>query len=378
MIKILFVLIPVDGYGAEKSLLSNIIYLKNQKLIKPFVVINKNSLSLETLLIKENIKFYKIPFNCFVTNNAKGISALVKPYIKIVVNKILAFIFKIICKQQFDLVYTNTLTTYFGLFLSRNLKTKHVLHIREVIGEQFDFKLDFGVEKTYDKLKKGTLLFICNSEYTKNYYSNYFTKDCLIVLPNPVTSYEQHRNRVNNTGKIKLICLGRYFEDKNQIELLKAVKVLNDRGFNNFKLDLYGSGVLENQYKQFVSSNDLNSLVSINGYADNVSSLLGNYDIAVVPSRFEAFGRVTIEYILNGLTVIGNDSGNTKYLVEDEVSGLIYKYGNALDLSKKIELLVANEKLRDNLSKEAKRQIGNKFSVENSSRELYNALNKYT
>ncbi len=381
MVNILFILIPVEGYGAEKSLLANIIYLKKQNLIDPFIIINKKSHSLELLLQKENIRFFKVPFNCFIKGSTKGAIGSIKPHVKDIVNKILAIVFscyfKFFNKSKMDYVYTNTLTTFFGLFLSRELKVKHILHIREVIGEQFDFTLDFGTEKTYNKLKKGTSLFICNSEYTKNYYSKYFSINSLKVIPNPIKIDEFTFEKRAKREKTKLICLGRYYEDKNQMELLKAVKLLNERGLNNFKLDLFGDGILENTYLQFVKTNNLEDLISINGYTADICSLLTKYDIAIVPSRFEAFGRVTIEYILSGLAVIGNDSGNTKYLINHQESGLIYKYGDEMDLSEKIELLLDNVDLRDNLAKNAKIQTGNTFSVENSSEELYKVLKSF-
>ncbi|MDO5969490.1 glycosyltransferase [Flavivirga aquimarina] len=378
MYKILFILMPVEGYGAEKSLLSNIIYLKNQNLIDPLIIINKKSPSLELLLQKENIRFFKIPFNCFIKASTKGVIGSIKPHVKYIVNKILAMVFssylQFFNKSKIDFVYTNTLTSFYGLFLSRKLKVKHILHIREVIGEQFDFTLDFGTEKTYNKLKKNTSLFICNSEYTKNYYSKYFNTNSLKVVPNPIRLDEFTNEKKAKREKIKLICLGRYYEDKNQMELLKAVKLLSERGVTDFKLDLFGDGILESTFLQFIETNNLKDLISINGYTSDISSLLAKYDIAIVPSRFEAFGRVTIEYILSGLAVIGNDSGNTKYLINHQESGLIYKYGNEMDLSEKIELLLDNKELRHNLAKNAKIQIGNTFSVKNSSEELYKAL----
>lgn len=381
MVRILFILIPVKGYGAEKSLLANIIYLKKKNLIDPLIIINKKSHSLELLLQTENIRFFKVPFNCFIKGSKKGVVSLFKPHIKVIVNKILTLVFSLYFqfsnKGKIDFVYTNTLTTFFGLFLSRKLKVKHILHIREVIGEQFDFTLDFGEEKTYNKLEKGTSLFICNSEYTKSYYSRYFSTNSLKVIPNPIKLPEFIYEKRTKRDKTKLICLGRYYEDKNQMELLKAVKLLSNRGINDLKLDLFGDGILENLYREFVKTNNLQDLISINGYTADISSLLTKYDIAIVPSRFEAFGRVTIEYILSNLAVIGNDSGNTKYLINHKESGLIYKYGDERDLSEKIELLLDNEELRLNLAKNAKIQIGNTFSVENSSEELYKILKSF-
>ncbi|MDG1722781.1 MAG: glycosyltransferase family 4 protein [Flavobacteriaceae bacterium] len=378
MINILFILIPVEGYGSEKSLLSNIIYLKDQNLIEPIIIINKKSTGLESLLKTENIRFYKTRFNCFIKGNTKGVIGTIKGHIKVIVNQILAlffsFFFKFFHKRKFDFVYTNTLTTFFGLFLSRRLKVKHVLHIREVIGEQFDFTMDFGTVKTYNKLNTYTSLFLCNSKYTKKYYSKYFDSKKLKVIPNPIKVDEFNDKKQAEDREIKLICLGRYYEDKNQMELLKAIKLLKDRGINNFKLDLFGGGVLEKIYLQFVKTNNLEGVVSINGYSTAISTLLPKYDIAIVPSRFEAFGRVTIEYILSGLAVIGNDSGNTKYLINHQESGLIYKFGNEKDLSEKIELLLENRQLRQDFAKKARIQTGETFSVENSSNRLYTVL----
>ena len=60
-------------------------------------------------------------------------------------------------------------------------------------------------------------------------------------------------------------------------------------------------------------------------------------DLELVCSQNEAFGRVTVEAMMNMNPVIGADRGATKELIRDKYNGLLYKEGDYIDLANKIE-----------------------------------------
>lgn len=64
--------------------------------------------------------------------------------------------------------------------------------------------------------------------------------------------------------------------------------------------------------------------------------------VEVIASRYEAFGRITIEAMLNELPVIGANSAGTAELITDGVTGLLYPSGNVSKLSDALEMTFNN------------------------------------
>jgi hypothetical protein len=72
----------------------------------------------------------------------------------------------------------------------------------------------------------------------------------------------------------------------------------------------------------------------------------------------EGLGRVTLEAMLSGITVIGADTGGTKEIIgEDLERGYLYRQGNAEDLAQKIELVIHSKEEREAKRKEAQTYI---------------------
>ena len=73
------------------------------------------------------------------------------------------------------------------------------------------------------------------------------------------------------------------------------------------------------------------------GYCDNMSPKLSEYDVGIICSKSEAFGRITIEYIRAGLYVIASNTGANPELIQHKKLGILYEYGNIKSLAKCIE-----------------------------------------
>jgi hypothetical protein len=59
-------------------------------------------------------------------------------------------------------------------------------------------------------------------------------------------------------------------------------------------------------------------------------------DVGITPSKREAFGRVTFEYMFAGLPVVGANSGATPELIDDGKTGFIYSKDSASSLASKL------------------------------------------
>ena len=62
--------------------------------------------------------------------------------------------------------------------------------------------------------------------------------------------------------------------------------------------------------------------------------------------------------------VIASDTGANSELIEDGVSGLIYRYQDAVDLSAKIETLYRDRDKLNSYGRSARRTVEEKFTIE--------------
>jgi glycosyltransferase involved in cell wall biosynthesis len=72
-------------------------------------------------------------------------------------------------------------------------------------------------------------------------------------------------------------------------------------------------------------------------------------DIFVLPSLSEAFSNALLEAMASGCAVVGSDVGGTPELIQDGKTGLLFRLGDARDLAGKLQLLIEQEGLRQQL-----------------------------
>jgi len=171
--------------------------------------------------------------------------------------------------------------------------------------------------------------------------------------------------------------LGRFVVEKGVTDLLEAVSRLRDK----FNLLLVGHGELRDKIMAEGRRLGVSEQIRI---VDTVPSsqvpyYLNCMDCLVLPSRTtrkwkEQFGRVLTEAMSCEVPVIGSDSGEIPIVLGD--CGLIFKEGDADDLSSKINRLINNSDMRDELAKKGRQRVLEKFTQEKAARETYKIYQK--
>lgn len=95
-------------------------------------------------------------------------------------------------------------------------------------------------------------------------------------------------------------------------------------------------------------------------------------------SPHEAFGRVTVEYMMAGIPVIGRNGGATPEIIIDNETGLLYN--SVQELSDKLKYLIDNKEYRLKIGEKGKNQATARFSEEryiNEVTELFNSILNY-
>ena len=167
--------------------------------------------------------------------------------------------------------------------------------------------------------------------------------------------------------------VGSIIKSKGQLDVLKALSNLNVKYRNKVQLDILGSGNKRyiKRLNQFIEKNNLEN-INLLGYQKDISSKLKNYDVAIMASRGEAFGRVTVEYMANGLVVIGNEAGANPEIIRDNETGLIYERNNINSLTKKLIYVIEHPEKANKLSVAGQDEVYAKFTTNINAKNVYN------
>ncbi|RLG74655.1 MAG: hypothetical protein DRO12_06565 [Thermoprotei archaeon] len=110
---------------------------------------------------------------------------------------------------------------------------------------------------------------------------------------------------------------------------------------------------------------------------DALRKLYSTAYVCVLPSYAEAFPMVLIEALTSGCPVIGSNAGGIGDIIEEGVSGFIFKKGDYMDLKEKLEILLNNETLRKTMSINCREITERKYSwyaIATKLKEVYKIL----
>lgn len=141
-------------------------------------------------------------------------------------------------------------------------------------------------------------------------------------------------------------CFGRLTSWKGQSVLLDALSYLPDAHATFVGGTFFGEQGYELALREKVTRLRLEKRVHFVGHRDDVPDLMQVVDIIVHTSiAFEPFGLVIVEGMLSKRPVIATDTGGVSEILENGVSGLLVKPGDARELAGALAKLINNHDL---------------------------------
>jgi glycosyltransferase involved in cell wall biosynthesis len=192
------------------------------------------------------------------------------------------------------------------------------------------------------------------------------------LLPNCI-DYELFKGlqkSITNLTEIKLIAVGRFDENKDQLFLIDVLRKLTP----NFKLIFLGQGVLLKKVQNYVVENNLQKQVIFKGIVTNPQDDLKLADIFVHAAKKEAFGLVLIEAMASGLPIVTTDGGGNKDIVINNENGFMLEYRHPELFANKVIQLINSPKDYERISKNCI-NFASKYDVKKYAKTLLSLYN---
>lgn len=156
---------------------------------------------------------------------------------------------------------------------------------------------------------------------------------------------KNHKKLFLSTKKVlKILNIGRITEQKNQILILKAIKLLKDSF--KFEVIILGNGKLKKKLLDYILFNNLEKIVKIKDFKKNPYKAIKEADLFILTSIFEGLPNVLLEAIVLKKPIISSDCPTgPKEILEDGKFGILFKNNNFLDLASKIRKFSENRKM---------------------------------
>lgn len=363
--RILYVHNSADLYGASRSLV-RLLQGSDAKRTGALVVIPEDG-PLRAMIEDLGVRVLIDPSLAIVSRYSSWI-VMIFGRLPISVRRL----FKLLRKENIDLVHTNT-----GVILAPGLAARlagvpHVWHMRESFREGRPWL--WGIYSRYIPMVADKIVAVSNA--TAAQFSD---RSKVVVIHNgfavgeftvPSTARSEFRRRLN-ISETDLVtgCVGRIkWGRKGQEHLIQAAHLLKTRGIIS-KILIVGSPFPGNEIhldrlKQLAQDLGVEDQIIFIGEVSDAKPAYASMDIFVLPSAYpEPFGGVVMEAMSMGLPVIATNLGGSLDQVVDGVTGFLVPPGDPHSLSERLELLANDAELRRKMGMAGRERIVKNFSL---------------
>lgn len=318
--------------------------------------------------------FGKEPYIKDKNLNFEFIEPLIKKPIQIAFMSLIKKNYKKIKNMDFDVIHAFKLlphTAPVAAKLKKELGKKFVLSI-----DDYDVKSPKNLIKKYilKKSEKSYLsadAIIVSSRFLEKIYGG----KVIYQVANESIFMRKHSKKniikkYNLENKKVIIHAGTFYEHKGIDILIRAVQKLNRK---DVKLLLIGNGNIE-KYKKIAGPETIFvGKVSI----EEIPKYISCADIYVIPTKNTEYARAEIpakifEPMIMGKAIIASRISDISEILDNEKCGLLTKPDDIDSLKEKLEFLLDNPKIREELGKKAKKRYLEKYSY----REIEKKVNK--
>lgn len=228
--------------------------------------------------------------------------------------------------------------------------------------------LDKKDRKSIKKYDKFVVLTQKDADDWGKEYSN------INVIPNPVAFIPEIKafNSIQN----RILAVGRFCPQKGFDMLIDIWNLLPPNLKNQWHLDIIGDGPDKQNIQKKIDRLNLNDSVSLKERSTKITEEYKTHSILCFPSRYEGFPLALLEGMSFGLVPIAFDCPcGPSEIIQNEESGYLIKPFNIVDFASRLEYLMNNTTLINEMSCKASSFIHENFNEEKIMNKWINIFN---
>jgi glycosyltransferase involved in cell wall biosynthesis len=266
--------------------------------------------------------------------------------------------------KTFDICHIHNINFHLSFSIISEIKKKNIpivmtTHDYSIIGPNynrnkrwnpFHFKniiliKEFIFRKIFFSFKKNIDAFICPSKFIKNQLESRGFKNLHVIYNfTNISSKEQ-----NSQTDDYFLYFGRLSKEKGLVEFIKILKDLN----GDFQFYIVGDGDQRSKIEKLIHKLNFENKIKLLGYKpqDQLFKIIEKAKFIVVPSLCdEVCNMAIIESICLKRPVLAVNLGGNTELSKLDKSVLIYDFKNSKDTLDKINYLMYDNKLTNNIN----------------------------
>lgn len=202
----------------------------------------------------------------------------------------------------------------------------------------------------------------------------YLKKD-VDLIPNLVDTEFFHKKKKKHDG-LNLVTVSAFRVGKGIEYLIEALSILIDKNID-VHLNIIGDGYLMNNYKDIATKFNMDNHITFYGQKtkEEISKILPNNDIFVIPSTYESFCIPGVEALASGLPIVSTRC----YGPEEYIDNKCGEFCNIKDPKGLANAIIKVYKKLDKYDVEYLRKVADKYSYKKvctDAIEIYNELLK--
>jgi len=132
----------------------------------------------------------------------------------------------------------------------------------------------------------------------------------------------------------------------------------------DWKMVIVGAGPELQHLLQLATAENIQHHVVFTGFQNNALDYLTAFDTFILASRSEGLPRVVLEAMLVNTAVVGSRVVGTAELISHDETGLLFDYGNVVQLTQQLTALWQDADLRQRLINAAAKRVREQYAIE--------------
>lgn len=202
------------------------------------------------------------------------------------------------------------------------------------------------------------------------------------IVPCGIPVHPKSNQTLDKTNKVvQILYLSNYIETKGILKLIDALEIVKEQGFI-FNARLVGAPtdlkieIVENYIKKRQLANYVHAIGP--RYGEEKYDEFLSCDIFAFPTFYsrEAFPLVNLEAMQFSLPVVSTNEGGISEAVINDENGFIIEPKNVNQLAEKLELLIKNKDLREEMGRRGKERFLNHYTLHHFEQNLKNVFDE--